>query len=98
MSERRDKYFVVSISALVLILVTLPYIIATQSGGDDFVFNGFLLNPIDGNTYIAKMLQGWEGTWRVKLPFSPDPGSGAFFFLFYLYYLSYKITTLPTNI
>jgi hypothetical protein len=84
MSFRKDTIFVVSISILVLVLVTVPFILATQFEGKEFVFTGFLFNPIDGNSYLAKMYQGWEGHWRFKLPFTSEPGNGAYLFLFYL--------------
>jgi len=84
MSLTKDTRFVLSISILLLVFVILPYVIAFRVGGNDYVFNGFLLNPLDGNSYLAKMYQGWEGSWRYKLAFSPEPGKGAYLFLFYL--------------
>jgi hypothetical protein len=84
MSKRNDFLFAIAITVLVLFFVTSPFIIAAQSGGEEYVFNGFLLNPLDGNSYLAKMYQGWEGTWRFRLPFTPEPGAGAYLFLFYL--------------
>lgn len=84
MSKLRDSWFVVIISLVVLCLVCLPYILAARVSGTDFVFNGFLFNPFDGNTYLAKMLQGWQGHWRFTLPYTADPGEGAFLFIFYL--------------
>ena len=76
--------FPLFICIIVLLLVTLPFVIATCSGGDNYIFNGFLLNPLDGNSYIAKMYQGWEGSWRFFLPYTSEPGEGAYLFLFYL--------------
>ncbi|MFC1879541.1 hypothetical protein ACFLZW_06465 [Chloroflexota bacterium] len=70
---------------LVLALVALPFLFAVLSAGDDHVFVGFLLNPIDGNSYLAKMYQGWSGEWRFTLPFTADPGDGGYLFLFYLF-------------
>jgi hypothetical protein len=84
MSVRKDTIFALSISILIFLLVTMPYVIAAHSGGREFVFNGFLLNPIDGNSYLAKMYQGWAGNWRFSLPFTSEPGNGAYMFLFYL--------------
>lgn len=55
------------------------------TAGSDFQFGGFLLNPIDGNTYLAKMLEGWRGDWRFTLPFSAEPGRGAYIFTYYLF-------------
>jgi len=85
MPSQRDHLFAFSIGICVLAIVTIPYILASQSGGTDYVFNGFLLNPIDGNSYIAKMFQGWEGNWRFKLPYTADSGNGAYLFLFYIF-------------
>lgn len=73
------------IALLVLLLVSLPYGIAALAGGEEHVFGGFLLNPQDGNSYLAKMYQGWRGDLRFTLAFSADPGQGGYLFLFYLF-------------
>lgn len=65
--------------------ITLPYVVAAVAGGETHVFGGFLLNPLDGNSYLAKMQQGAGGTWRFTLPFTSQPGEGAYIFLFYLF-------------
>ena len=83
MSARRDRWFALLISLCVLLLVTIPYFLAARSAGTDYEFSGFLLNPLDGNSYLSKMFQGWEGNWRFKLPYTADPGEGAYLFLFY---------------
>jgi hypothetical protein len=70
--------------AVLLLLVGLPYLIAWKLAGAEIVFGGFLFNPIDGYSYLAKMHQGWQGSWRFTLPFSAQPGNGAYIFLFYL--------------
>jgi len=69
----------------VLALTVLPYCIAALAAGPDFVFGGFLLNPLDGNSYLAKMRQGWEGSWQFHLPFSVEQGDGSYLFLFYIF-------------
>lgn len=70
---------------LVLLLVVLPYVIAALAGGEEHVFGGFLLNPQDGASYLAKMYQGRRGDVRFSLPFTSDPGEGGYLFLFYLF-------------
>lgn len=70
---------------ILLALVSLPYLSAARAGGQEYVFGGFLLNPIDGNTYLAKMYQGYEGAWRASLPYTAEAGEGAYLFLFYLF-------------
>ena len=79
------KSIVVGVIVLVVIAtITIPYILAWRSAGADFQFSGFLLNPQDGNSYIAKMYQGWRGDIRFTLPYTADRGSGTYLFLFYL--------------
>lgn len=68
----------------VLLLTQLPYIFAALPGRSG-VFGGFLLNPIDGNSYLAKMYEGWEGAWKFTLPYTAEPGNGGFLFIFYLF-------------
>ena len=68
----------------VIALTSLPYWIASNSGGESHEFIGFLLNPVDGNTYLAKMRQGLGGDWRFQLPYTAEQGEGAYIFLFYI--------------
>ena len=72
------------IAILVLLLISLPYFTAWAAAGPEHTFGGFLLNPGDGNSYLAKMYEGWRGDWRFSLPFTADPGHGAYLFTFYL--------------
>jgi hypothetical protein len=84
MIKRRDRLFVGLISVSVILLVTLPFAFAALTGDEEHVFGGFLLNPIDGNTYLSKMYQGSLGNWLFKLPYTDQPGDGAYLNLFYL--------------
>ena len=68
----------------VILLISLPFVYAFQSGNAESIFGGFLINPIDGHSYLAKMQQGYQGEWRFVLPFTAEPGQGAYLFLFYL--------------
>jgi hypothetical protein len=72
------------IGSVLIIIITLPYLVADLSVGSAYQFRGFLLNPSDGNSYLAKMRQGFEGEWLFTLPFSSETGKGAFLFEFYL--------------
>lgn len=75
------------ITALVVVslAIILPYIIAFLVGGSNYVFIGFLINPIDGATYLAKMYEGWTGSWQFFLPYTVNPGSGAYILIYYLF-------------
>lgn len=68
-----------------LALVCLPYLYAALAAGPDYMFSGFLFNPQDGNSYLAKMYQGWQGSWRFTLPYTAEPGEGVYLFIFYLF-------------
>ena len=78
------KFAICCIVALIG-LTSLPYWIAVQKTGEDKVFGGFLYNPIDGNSYLAKMEEGRNGAWLFHLPFTAEQGEGSFLFLFYLF-------------
>lgn len=75
------------IPALVVVSLALvvPYIIAFFAGGSKHVFIGFLNNPIDGATYLAKMYEGRLGSWQFYLPYTENPGKGAYILLYYLF-------------
>jgi hypothetical protein len=72
------------IALLVLLLISVPYLTAWAASGPGHSFGGFLLNPADGNSYLAKMYEGWRGDWRFTLPYTADPDQGAYLFTFYL--------------
>lgn len=84
MLERRERWFVLIVISGLLIFTTIPYLVATKYAGEEYVFGGFLLNPIDGNSYLAKMYQGWRGDTQFTLPYSSEIGQGSYLFLFYL--------------
>jgi len=71
--------------ALFLVLITVPFLVAWRAVDAQHVFGGFLLNPIDGNSYLAKMYIGYSGGWRFQLPYTTQPGQGAYLFLFYIF-------------
>lgn len=84
MITRRESLFILSVIVGLLLLVTLPYLLAARAGGVDYVFGGFLLNPLDGNSYLAKIFEGWQGDWRFTLPYTASTNQGSYLFLFYL--------------
>jgi hypothetical protein len=80
-----NKKFIVPIIFILIAIITLPFVYAQLNGGSQYVFSGFLLNPQDGNSYLAKMQEGWSGSWQFTLPYTAEPGSGTYLFLFYLF-------------
>lgn len=67
------------------LLVSLPFLLAYIFAGEGYVFGGFLLNPADGNSYLAKMYQGWRGEWTFTLPYTAETGRGVYIYTFYLF-------------
>ncbi len=79
-----SKRSLIFLTALTVLLAALPYVYAAQRGGGDFVFNGFLLNPLDGNSYLAKMREGWLGSWQFSMLYSSQAPQGSYLFLLYI--------------
>jgi len=70
---------------LALALVTLiPYLVAAADQAPGRVFMGFFYLGDDANTYLAKMQQGWEGSWLWHNRYSTEPSPGIYFFIFWL--------------
>lgn len=67
-----------------LTVLISPFVFGFLSNNKDQVFNGFLLNPIDGNTYLAKMQQGYAGEWFYQLPYTSASNGKVLLFIFYL--------------
>jgi hypothetical protein len=80
----RRKQIAIALAALFLLAISLPYIFAQGQSDADAGFGGFLQNPIDGNSYLAKMRQGYNGAWMFTLPYGAEPGRGAFINVYYL--------------
>jgi hypothetical protein len=72
-------------STLIVGLTCLPYLYAYLVTPDDMQFTGLLSNPIDGNSYLAKMHQGAQGSWLFHLPYTSEDHDGAFIFTYYLF-------------
>lgn len=82
----RKEWLWATICAIGLALVALlPYLIAYLATPTTLVYTGFLSNPEDGNTYLAKMQQGMRGDWLYHLPYTSEPHDGAFLITYYLF-------------
>lgn len=80
-NRQTGEFFII---ALFIISITVLYLLGYWLSGEEMIFTGLLLNPIDGNSYLAKMYQGYQGEIRFRLPYTPEPGEGTYLFLFYL--------------
>ena len=86
-STRRPDIEWIGIAAASLSIVavlSLPYLLAYRVP-PDHVFAGVLVNPADGNSYFAKIREGWRGDWLFTLPYTTQTGAGALIFTYYLF-------------
>jgi hypothetical protein len=80
------SFIYASLLALGVALLTLvPYAVAQRVTPDGLSFSGFLLNPLDGFSYLSKMRQGMNGAWLLTLPYAAEPGPPALLFTFYVF-------------
>ncbi len=96
MSSARERTLAVGLALSVSLLTLAPYLAARLLAPPGWVSSGFLVNPYDGFSYLAKMHQGLEGGWKFFLPYAAAPGEGSLLFLFYLAlgHLA-RLTSLP---
>ncbi len=85
MEDRRDIRRAVLLSAVAALITVIPYLIAKSIVEPEALFSGFLINPVDGFSYLAKMQQGSTGGWLFQLPYAAEPGEGVLLFTFYLF-------------
>jgi hypothetical protein len=68
----------------VVLLSSLPYLVVALSTPPDLRFGAMLVNPIDGQTYFAKMQQGYDGSWLFRLPYTYNDEADAFLLTYHL--------------
>jgi hypothetical protein len=93
----REERIMFGVSIIVIVMVTLPYIYAFQTADSNHVFGGFLINPIDGHSYLAKMQLGYNDEWKFTLPYTSEKSDGAYLFLAYIL-LGHITRILNTNL
>jgi len=82
--HRKEWRWALIWASAIVAVTCLPYLYAWQSAPEGLVFGGLLTNPLDGNSYLAKMRQGLRGEWHFHLPFTPEQHDGAFILTYYL--------------
>jgi hypothetical protein len=81
---RDDRRWFVWVTVLLVVASLVPYLVGWALAPDGSRFTGLLFNPWDGNSYIAKIRQGYSGSWLFRLPYTSEPQSGAYLFLLHL--------------
>jgi hypothetical protein len=73
------------LTGLALAVVTaVPYVYAYAAHPPGQVFMGFFYLGDDANTYLAKMRQGWEGSWSWQNRYTTESSPAAYLFMFWL--------------
>ena len=73
------------LTGLVIAIVTaVPYLYAYAVQPPGRVFMGFFYLGDDANTYLAKMRQGWEGSWSWQNRYTTEPSPAAYLFMFWI--------------
>ncbi|MCP4539549.1 MAG: hypothetical protein GY832_20635 [Chloroflexi bacterium] len=84
--NRKEWRWVMLVTLALVVISNLPYFVAWGATPEGAHFTGLIFNPQDGNSYIAKMRQGFVGSWSFRLPYTPEPHNGAPVYLFYLFW------------
>jgi hypothetical protein len=95
MLTRAEWCWLIIASLIVVALSCVPFIYAALAAPNDHTFNGFIVNAQDGNSYLAKMRQGYDGAWLYRLAYTPEEQRGV---LIYTYYLLLGHAARITNI
>jgi hypothetical protein len=80
----REWRRILPVVTLLIAAGSLPYLIAWLATPADAHFTGLIFNPQDGGSYLAKMRQGYDGSWLFHLVYTPEPHTGAYIYLYYL--------------
>ena len=81
---RREWIAAAGVALGLTVLMTLPYILGYALAGPERTFTGILMNPEDSQSYFAKMLQGYQGQWLYRIPFTVEEHDPALLGGFYL--------------
>jgi hypothetical protein len=76
--------FALLIIALLLLLTTLPYLLAVWWSSPDKVFLWSFYNSQDTSVYLSAMRAGARGEWLRALPFTSEPHDPALYYPLYL--------------
>lgn len=90
---REEMKWCATFCLVTIAITSAPYLLAYFSGGDAWVFTGFVFGVEDGNSYIAKMLLGASGDWLFRTPYTSLDQSGMIAFLPYI--LLGKLSAAP---
>jgi hypothetical protein len=82
--RREERRWCLAYAGILAALTTLPYLLGYAAQGESWRFSGFVFAVEDGNSYIAKMLQGSSGAWLFRSPYTSMEQAGVVAFLPYI--------------
>lgn len=83
--QRREWQTAVTIALITLFLLAIPYALGYLLARPGTFFTGLIMNPEDAQTYLAKMVEGFNGRYLYTIPFTPEPHAAAFVGVFYVW-------------
>jgi hypothetical protein len=66
------------------VVTAIPYLYGYAVQPSGHVFMGFFYLGDDANTYLAKMRQGWEGSWAWQNRYTTESSPVAYLFMFWI--------------
>jgi len=81
---RREWVWVASVSGVILLVSTVPYVLGYLAQTPAMRFGGALLDREDYESYLARMWQGYRGEWKAVLLFTPEDHVGVCFVPLYV--------------
>lgn len=82
--SRKEKVWVCAVACIAIALMLLPYWLGYVFARPGLEPTGVIMNPEDSQSYFAKMLQGYDGHWLYRIPFTTEEHAPAFIGGFYL--------------
>jgi hypothetical protein len=83
--DKSDRKWLMFLFAGVVLITSVPYFLAFANQGSQWVFSGFFMGVDDGNSYLAKMVSGMNGSWLFRTPYTTQPQNGIIAFIPYLF-------------
>ncbi|MFQ5942361.1 MAG: hypothetical protein ACE5JF_02290 [Anaerolineales bacterium] len=80
--ENYELRWAAGLALLAVVLTSIPFLIAPAFLEPGSTLSGFLVNPVDGYSYVAKMRQGSDWAFEFRLPYAPEPGAGVLLFAY----------------
>ncbi len=79
-----EKTFIIAIAAVAMLFNAFPYIYQRQINPPDKVYIGSFPVPYDKPAYLAEMVQGEKGNWKMINMYTTEPQKPVFLYPLYL--------------